>query len=344
MSSTREKPFTAQRQRRGEYYFPAADEIRLKRDTLQVNSYDMSYPSWGSSPDVEFHAQDTCPFVMGEFVWAGFDYLGEPNPYDEEWPSRSSYFGIYDLGGLPKDRVYLYKSQWSDKPVLHLLPHWTWPGHEGKPIPVHCYTGFNTVELFVNGRSMGKRSHNGRGRTLESNYRFVWNEVPYEPGELKVMAYNNDGIVAEHTVVTAGEPKALELVADRSAISPDGDDMAFVTVRVVDENGVLCPRADHSISYAVDGPAEIAGLCNGDATSLESFKGTQMKVFNGMAVVYLRSVDGRSGEITLKAEADGLDAATVQIDAAENSAFTPPAGAHAKPPGKGNPYHLRTRE
>jgi beta-galactosidase len=298
---------------RGEYYFPAVDEIHLKRDTLQVNSYDLSYPGWATSPDIEFHAQDTCPFIMGEFVWTGFDYLGEPTPYTEEWPSRSSYFGILDLGGLPKDRFYLYQSQWSDKPALHLLPHWTWPGHEGKPVPVHCYTSFNRVELFLNGKSMGKKSHYYQHKVLESNYRFVWNDVPYEPGELKVVAYNREGVAGEYSVFTAGEPNTLELVSDRPTIRPDGDDMAFVTVKVVDKNGVLCPRADHSISYEIEGPAEIVGLCNGDATSVESFKGTQMKVFNGMAVVYLRSVDGENGEITLKAKAEGLSATAVTL-------------------------------
>jgi beta-galactosidase len=300
---------------RGEYYFPAVDEVHLKRDTLQVNSYDMSYPGWATAPDIEFAAQDACPFIMGEFVWTGFDYLGEPTPYSEEWPSRSSYFGIIDLGGLPKDRFYLYQSQWSNKPVLHLLPHWTWPGHEGKPIPVHCYTSFNRVELFLNGKSIGKKSHYYQHKVLESNYRFVWNDVPYEAGELKVVAYNRDGVAAEFAIRTAGQPKAIELVSDRSAMTPDGDDMAFVTVKVVDENGVLCPRADHSVSYEVEGPAEIVALCNGDATSVESFKGTQMKVFNGMAVVYLRSLDGGDGDITLKANAEGLSAATVKLNA-----------------------------
>ena len=305
---------------RGEYYFPAVDEVHLKRDTLQVNSYDMSYPNWATAPDIEFHAQDTCPFIMGEFVWTGFDYLGEPTPYSEEWPSRSSYFGIFDLGGLPKDRFYLYQSQWSDRNVLHLLPHWTWPGYEGKPIPVHCYTSFNRVELFLNGRSLGRKSHHYQHKVLESNYRFVWNDVPYEPGELKVVAYNREGIAGEYSVFTAGKPAKLELLPDRTSMTLDGDDMAFITVKVVDKNGVLCPRASHSISYEVEGPAEIVGLCNGDATSLESFKGTAMKAFNGMSVVYLRSVDGGSGVITLKAEADGLSSAVVKL-------YTTKAGA-----------------
>ena len=298
---------------RGEYYFPAVDEIHRTRETLQVNSFDMSYPSWATSPDVEFQAQESHPYIMGEFVWTGFDYLGEPTPYNEEWPSRSSYFGILDLGGLPKDRFFLYQSQWSDKKVLHLLPHWTWPGQEGKLIPVHCYSSYGAVELFVNGKSIGKRSHYQKRKVLESNYRFVWNDVPYEKGELKVVAYDKDGVVAEHQIQTAEAPHALSLYSDRDSLYLDGDDMAFVTIECVDPHGTLCPKADHYISFSVEGPAEIVGLCNGDATSLESFKGHSMKLFNGKLVVYLRSQEGSKGNIILKATADGLSPSEISL-------------------------------
>lgn len=292
---------------RGEYYFPAVEEVHVRRDTLQVNSYDLSYPSWATTPDIEFRAQDECDFVMGEFVWTGFDYLGEPTPYNEEWPSRSSYFGIVDLGGLPKDRFYLYQSQWTDKDVLHLMPHWTWPGHEGKGVPVQCYTNYNSVELFVNGLSMGKRSRYEKYKVLESQYRFNWCQVPYEPGELKVLAYDQDGkVLAEQSVMTAGEPTAIDMVADRTLMRPDGDDMAFITVRVVDTDGNLCPQADHSIAFSIDGPADIAAVCNGDATSLESFKGTQIKAFNGQCVLYLKTRDSLAGEMTVSASAKFL--------------------------------------
>lgn len=298
---------------RGEYYFPARDEIHERRDTLQVNSFDMSYAGWATAPDTEFQAQEAHPFVMGEFVWTGFDYLGEPTPYSEEWPSRSSYFGIIDLGGLPKDRFYLYQSQWTDKAVLHLLPHWSWPGMEGKPVSVQCYASYDRVELFVNAVSHGTRERYAKGRVLQSNYRFLWQDVTYEPGEIKVVAYDRRGnTVGETSVVTASEPAAIELVADRASVQADGEDMAFVTARVIDKEGNLCPRAANAISFQIEGPGEIAALCNGDATSLESFKGSQMKAFNGMCVLYLQSAGCEQGAITVTASAEGLaDGTTV---------------------------------
>lgn len=305
---------------RGEYYFPAVDEIHVKRASLQVNSYDMSYPGWATAPDIEFRAQDECDFIMGEFVWTGFDYLGEPTPYSEEWPSRSSYFGIIDLGGIPKDRFYLYQAKWSDKPVLHLMPHWTWPGLEGQPVPVQCYTNHRIVELFVNGRSMGKLSRYPKGRVLQSNYRFLWPAVPYEPGELKVVACDRRGVVTgEVSVRTAGEPAAIELRADRTAVSADGDDMAFVTARIVDKHGVLCPRADNRVTFSIKGPAAIAAVCNGDATSLESFKSEHIKAFNGMCIAYLRSSGCGGGRIELKASADGLGDGVVALGVIQSS-------------------------
>lgn len=300
---------------RGEYYFPAVDEVSVKRETLQVNSYDLSYPGWATAPDIEFRAQDECDFIMGEFVWTGFDYLGEPTPYGEEWPSRSSYFGIIDLGGIPKDRFYLYQAKWLDKPVLHLMPHWTWPGHEGKPVPVQCYTNHRAVELFVNGKSMGRLSRYHKGRVLQSNYRFLWPAVPYEPGVLKVVAYDSEGLVkGEASIHTAGEPAAVALVADRLTMAADGEDMAFVTARVVDRQGHLCPRADNSIVFKIAGPASVAAVCNGDATSLESFKNNRMKAFNGMCVAYLRSASG-VGEVNMSASANGLAKGTVVLHA-----------------------------
>jgi len=299
---------------RGEYYFPAVDEIHLRRDTLQVNSYDLSCPSWATAPDTEFRAQDMCDFIMGEFVWTGFDYLGEPTPYNEEWPSRSSYFGIIDLGGLPKNRFYLYQSQWSAKDMIHLMPHWTWPGHEGQPVPVQCYTSYDNAELFVNGKSQGKQSHYQKYKVFASNYRFQWPAVAYEPGEIKVVAYDKEGnVAAETSVVTAGEPAAIELVSDRPSVKTDGDDMAFVTVRIVDKDGNLCPRADSSLSYAIDGPGTIAGLCNGNAASLESFKGTRMKAYNGLCVLYLGTVDGQAGDVTVTVSAESLTANTLKL-------------------------------
>lgn len=299
---------------RGEYYFPAVDEIHLRRDTLQVSSYDLSYAGWATAPDTEFRAQEECNFIMGEFVWTGFDYLGEPTPYNEEWPSRSSYFGIVDLAGIPKDRFYLYQSQWSDKKMIHLMPHWTWPGYEGKPVPVQCYSNYPSVELFVNGVSIGKKSHYRKYKVLESNYRFLWPAITYEPGEIKVVGYDKEGNVQEEAIIkTAGKPEAIELTSDRAALKTDGDDMAFVTVRIVDKDGNLCPQADNLLSFSVKGPAEISGLCNGDATSLESFKGDTMKAFNGMCVLYLGSLDADAGDIKVTVSADGLIDGTADL-------------------------------
>ena len=291
---------------RGAYYFPAVDEVMLRRDTLQVNSFDMSYPPWGTAPDVEFQAQDECDFSMGEFVWTGFDYLGETTPYQSEWPSRSSYFGIIDLAGIPKDRFYLYQAKWSGRDVIHLMPHWTWPGMEGQIVQVQCYTNHQSAELFVNGVSQGRKDHYRKHKVLESSYRFHWPLVVYQPGELKVVAYAGDDVVGTKTIVTAGAPAAVELVVDCQDLAADGDDMAFVTARIVDKDGNLCPHADNSLRFDVSGAARIAGLCNGDATSLESFKGTEMKAFNGMCVLYLKSIDGRSGEIHVTCLAQGL--------------------------------------
>ncbi|MBT3292417.1 MAG: DUF4982 domain-containing protein, partial [Victivallales bacterium] len=176
---------------RGVYHFPPEEEWDLAKDDLQVSSYDLASPEWGCSPEVEFHAQDQYPHILGEFVWTGWDYLGEPTPYMIEWPSRSSYFGIVDLCGIPKDRYYLYQAQWSDRLVLHLLPHWTWPGREGELIPVHCYTSYDAVELFVNGESQGRRSK--QLNSIAEQYRLIWNDVRYAPGEIKVVAFDADG-------------------------------------------------------------------------------------------------------------------------------------------------------
>jgi len=298
---------------RGAYYFPVTEDVNPIRESLQVSSYDMAYPGWAYSPDVEFQAQDACDFSLGEFVWTGFDYLGEPTPYQEQWPSRSSYFGIIDLCGIPKDRFYLYQSQWTDKEVLHLLPHWTWPGREGESTPVHCYTSFNTVELFLNGKSLGRRSK--RAKLMMGTYRIVWPDVQYEAGELKAVAYDHEGKpVAETTTRTTGAPAAIELMLDRNSIAADGDDMAFATVRILDADGNLCPTADNLVNFRLDGPAEIAAVGNGDATSLEPFQADHRKAFNGMCMVYLRSTkDGSGGSITLHAEAEGLETATAEL-------------------------------
>lgn len=302
---------------RGIYYLPPEEEWDRTRESLQVSSYDLASPSWGYSPDVEFHAQDQCPFIMGEFVWTGWDYLGEPTPYKTEWPSRSSYFGIVDLCGLPKDRYYLYQAQWADEPVLHLLPHWTWPGREGELTPVHCYTSYDEVELFVNGVSRGRRPK--RLNSISEQYRIIWNDVRYDPGELKAVAYAGGKAVREEIVKTAGAPARIELTSDRASLSADGEAMAFIRVQVVDTVGVVCPTADNEIEYSVNGPVEIIGIGNGDPTSLEPFHANHRRVFCGLAVAYARSIHGRAGPVVIKAQSAGLQGAECRIECANNT-------------------------
>jgi beta-galactosidase len=297
---------------RGEYFFPVDEERGLKRESLQVNSYDLSSPPWANVPDAEFRAQEELPFIMGEFVWTGSDYLGEPTPYGEEWPSRSSYFGIIDLCGIPKDRYFLYKSFWSEAEVLHLLPHWTWPGREGETTPVHCYTSYPKAELFVNGVSQGVRFKDDK--SLMGRYRLVWSGVRYEPGELKIVALDRDDKpLAERIVRTAGEPAALRLTPNRTRLAADCDDLAFVTVDVLDAEGNLCPRADSRCVFKLEGPGEIAGVGNGDATSVEPFCAGERRAFNGRCMVIVRTVDGEGGKIELSVSSEGLRGTTVEL-------------------------------
>lgn len=293
---------------RGVYKFPVEVTDKELSPDGQCTSYDTQYCSWSNLPESDFAAMDDLDYTIGQFVWTGFDYLGEPTPYDEYWPSRSSYFGICDLAGLPKDRYYLYRSQWNKEDhTIHLLPHWTWPTRRGMVTPVMCYTDFNTAELFVNGVSQGKISKKSGGvSSLEpsspdlNRYRLIWPNVKYQPGELKVVVFDNDGKVAgEQIVKTAGKPTALKLEADRKTLNADGDDLAFVTVSLIDENGTLCPHSDDVIEVTVEGEGSFHAICNGDATSLESFVKPKMKLFGGQLVVVIKSSD-TPGKLLLK--------------------------------------------
>lgn len=295
---------------RGRYYLPVAESRKPFHDDFQCSAYDVEYPAWASTPDTEFAGQDDNPFVAGEFVWTGFDYLGEPTPYNETVSSRSSYFGIVDLAGMKKDRYYLYQSRWSDRPVLHLLPHWNWAA--GDRVPVHCYTNYPEVELFLNGRSLGRRTKNPEGRL--DRYRMIWNDVAYEPGELRAVAYDKDGRVCEQTVVrTAGKPFRLALQPDRTRIGADGQDLSFVEITVVDKDGTPCPDAALPLEVTVRG-GRLVALCNGDPTSLESFAGRTMRTFSGkcMAVV---SGDADPGKIRIEAAAPGDVKGSISIKA-----------------------------
>jgi len=320
---------------RGEYFFPVTTNQDGGAADFQMSSYDLYAPPWATTPDLEFKGQDENPSVAGEFVWTGFDYLGEPTPYNHnstvmleftepavkaqkqkelselgyiKAPSRSSYFGIVDLAGLKKDRFYLYQARWRpDLPMAHILPHWSWPERAGQVTPVHVYTSGDEAELFLNGQSLGRK----KKERLE--YRLHWDDVVYQPGTLKVVTYKNGREWATDTVKTAGAAAKILLQADRTSISADGQDLAYLTVSVVDKDGVLVPRANNRIKFELEGPGEIAATDNGDATSFEPFQSPEKDVFNGLAIAIVRSKAGRTGTLRLSAKSDGLDSAAVGI-------------------------------
>jgi beta-galactosidase len=275
--------------------------INAKFDN-QVSDYDVFHPGWAQLGQTDLAAVEASPWLAGEFVWTGFDYIGEPTPYT--WPSRSSYFGIVDLCGFPKDRFYLYQSRWTDKPMVHLLPHWNWPQFAGKAIPVWCYTNCDSVELSLNGKSLGT----GTRKDLHVEW-----SVPYEAGTLRAVATRGGQVVATEEVTTAGPPARLLVTADRPALRAGVRDQSFVTVSMVDAAGHRCPTADAEVTYALTGPATIAGVGNGDATNHESFQGHRHKLFNGLGLVVIQVGDD-AGPVTLTATADGVPAATATID------------------------------
>ncbi|MCC8089728.1 MAG: DUF4982 domain-containing protein [Rikenellaceae bacterium] len=298
---------------RGHYVFPVVDSEKKspEHSDSQASSYDTETTSWATLPDTEWAALNDNQYVFGEFVWTGFDYLGEPSPYNDNSPARSSYFGILDLAGLPKDRFYLYKSHWSHESVLHILPHWTWPGREGEITPVYCYTNYPKAELFVNGKSLGVKEKSRENKY--TRYRIIWDDVVYQPGEIKVVAYDeNNEPVAETSVKTASKPYRIELIPDRSVLDKNSKDLSFVTVKVVDKDGNLCPVADNEITFNVSGVGELQALCNGDATSQVSFSSEKMPAFNGMLVAIVKN-DGRDGKITLTATSPKLKESSIEL-------------------------------
>ena len=294
---------------RGEYFFPDTVAPNKEHANGQCSGYDVEHCWWSNLPDDDWKMQDDYNWVTGEFVWTGFDYLGEPTPYDKYWPSRSSYFGIVDLAGLPKDRFYLYRSHWNkNEHTIHLHPHWTWTGREGQVTPVYCYTDYPSAELFVNGKSQGRITKNKDSRL--DRYRLRWQNVKYEKGEIKVVVYDEQGNKAgEKTVKTAGKPAKLQLTADRSTIAADGNDLAFITVSLTDKNGTLCPDADHPLEFKVTGAATFNSVCNGDATSLEVFTEPTMKLFHGQLVVVVQaSTAPGKATLTVKDKNTGIRA------------------------------------
>lgn len=275
---------------RGEYFFPVVPTNCPSHANLQCTSYDVEWTPWSNLPDDDWATQDDHPWTIGEFVWTGFDYLGEPYPYDTAWPSRSAYFGILDLAGIPKDRYWLYRSRWNETShTLHLVPHWTFPGREGQVTPVYCYTDFDEAELFVNGKSQGRIRKNPKSRL--DRYRLRWNDVVYQPGELKVVAYDRNGAAAlTETVRTAGAPAKVTLEKRRFG------KLLFVTAKIVDANGTLCPDAADDLSVSCGRGLRFKAICNGDATSLESFVEPHMKAFHGQLVAIF---EGEGDEVTI---------------------------------------------
>lgn len=301
---------------RGVYHFPVSfdkEHNTVIHPDNQSSSYDNETCDWSNTPDIDFY-MDEKPWVMGQFVWTGFDYLGEPSPYDTDaWPSHSSVFGIVDLASLPKDRYYLYRSQWNQNdPTLHVLPHWNWKGREGEITPVFVYTSYPKAELFINGKSQGVREKNDS--SLQSRYRLMWNETVYEPGELKVVAYDNDGKpAAEKIIRTAGKPHHLVLSSNRNSLEPNGDDLAYITVQVADKDGNIIPDDKREVKFSVKGAGSFEATANGDPTSLRSFQKPEMDLFSGAATAIVRSAK-ENGKLYFTATAKGVKPATIAID------------------------------
>ncbi len=322
---------------RGEYFWPIftgdLDKNQPGKGIFQITSYDVAYPGWASTVEQQWTMLDKYPAVYGEFVWTGFDYIGEPTPYNgdltglkpgtkwydrtkemldkqgvKEVPSRSSYFGIVDLAGFPKDRYYLYQSRWRpDLPMAHILPHWNWPERIGLVTPVHVYTSGDEAELFLNGKSLGKKK---KGLY---EYRLVWDNVVYQPGVLKVVAYKNGVKWAKDTMTTTGDANQLTSSADRSTISSDGYDLAFITVRIEDKNKLLVPHSNNLVNFSIVGPGKIVAVDNGDATSHDPFQANYRKAYNGMCLVIVKAEKGATGTFTVKATSKGLKGSEVVV-------------------------------
>ncbi len=314
---------------RGVYKFPVERKAMATYDDHQASSYDVEHAGWSNLPEDDFIQHDDLPYTMGEFIWTGFDYLGEPTPYYSAWPSHSSLFGAVDLAGIPKDRFYLYRSHWNrEVETLHILPHWNWEGREGEVTPVFVYTNYPSAELFINGKSQGVRtkdrsvpldgSYTGEAQKnfeRQKRYRLMWMDTRYEPGTLKVVAYDEQGkAVAEKEVRTAGKPYRLVLEADRNVIEADGKDLSFVTVWVADRNGNPCPIVNELVRFNVKGAGTYRAAANGDATCLDLFHLPQMHLFNGKLVAVVES-SKTPGTITLEATAKGLRKGSVTIQA-----------------------------
>ncbi|HSU52818.1 MAG TPA: beta-galactosidase GalB [Candidatus Dormibacteraeota bacterium] len=321
---------------RGEYFFPVSTNKAAGQADFQVSSYDLYAPRWAFPPDTEFRGLDRAPYAMGEFVWTGFDYLGEPTPYNGDTsnllnftdaaeqarlekelkelgkiqvPSRSSYFGIIDLAGFKKDRFYIYQARWRPElPMAHILPHWSWPDRVGQVVPVHVYTSGDEAELFLNNGSLGRKKKG------QSEYRLRWDDVIYEPGELKVIAYKNGKKWAQDSVRTVKAGTQIALSADRPRIKADGEDLCFITATITDVKGQLAPHANHRVILSVNGPGKLIAMDNGDPTSFEPFQNTYHAAFNGLCLGIIRST-GKPGTIEILAGSPSLNVGRLRIKA-----------------------------
>ncbi len=316
---------------RGEYFFGTDYQ------DWQITSYDRASPGWGCAPDVQFRTLAKFPHLLGEYVWTGFDYLGEPTPYNSDEtnllnfrndpekkkeleaaldsikaknpPSRSSYFGIVDLAGFPKDRYYLYQSYWRpDLPMTHILPHWNWPERKGEITPVHVYTSGTEAELFINGKSKGRKV-----KEPGQDFRLVWDDVVYEPGTVKVVSYKDGKKWSEAVIKTTGKATKLALTADKKEISSDGSELVFVTVAIQDKNKLTVPRSNQAIKFSVEGAGEIVSTDNGNPIDFTSFQSHERNAFNGLALVVVKAKKNETGKIVIKAESEGLKTGTIEV-------------------------------
>ena len=316
---------------RGVYKFPVERKAMAVYDDHQSSGYDVEHCSWSNLPEDDFMQHEDLPYCIGEFVWTGFDYLGEPTPYYTNWPSHSSLFGIIDLASIPKDRYYLYRSHWNkEEKTLHILPHWTWPDRKGKVTPIFVYTSYPSAELFINGKSQGKRTKElsvtlegsdsraaQQGFERQKRYRLMWMDTKYEPGTVKVVAYDEQGNVAETKEIrTAGKPHHIELKADRTHLTADGKDLAYINVRIVDKNGNLCPDETREVRFRVTGAGSYRAAANGNPISLESFQLNKMKLFSGQLTAIVQTAE-EAGAIIFEAQADGVKSALLQLNSQE---------------------------
>jgi beta-galactosidase len=309
---------------RGFYELPLPEKKTDFTNSLQVSSYDLNAPEWAEIADDDFLWQQLDTYVAGEFVWTGFDYLGEPTPYNDEavkegrimknQSANSSYFGIVDMCGIPKDRYYLYRSYWApENTTVHILPHWNWEGKEGQNIPVFVYTNGDCAELILNGVSQGNQCKKPDSENSTERFRLMWNDIKYLPGQLKAVAYKNDKKIGEDIINTAGGPYQIKLTPDRSQLIADGEDLSYILVEAFDKVGNLCPLADNLIHFKLEGPSVIEGVGNGNPQSIEPFISEQRNLFYGKAMLIIRTLENKRGDIKVSATSEGLESSKITL-------------------------------